>query len=123
MKIARLIVCGFAALTFVGSAYALQDAQPSDESATQVATADQGTEVASAASSKHEANKIDLNTADAKALAHAVKGLGMKRAQAIVAYRKEHGNFKSVDDLSQVKGMQKFVKKNHERLENSLEIS
>jgi len=51
--------------------------------------------------SKHE---INLNTANAKLLA-TIKGVGMRRAQLIVAYRKEHGDFKSIDDLREIKGI------------------
>lgn len=47
---------------------------------------------------------ININTADVDHLA-AVKGLGPKRAQAIIDYRQQHGDFQSVDDLSHVKGI------------------
>lgn len=45
--------------------------------------------------------KINLNTADEKMLA-AHPYFGWKIANAIVAYRFQHGNFKSVDDLSRI---------------------
>lgn len=62
-------------------------------------------------------NKINLNTADEKQLNHSIKGIGEKRAMAIVKFRKEHGNFKSVEDLANVPGIgKKFVKKNHDLL-------
>jgi len=48
---------------------------------------------------------VNVNTADATALAHSLDGVGPTKAAAIVAYREEHGPFKSVDDLSQVKGI------------------
>ena len=50
---------------------------------------------------------IDINTADAPALALAMKGVGTKKAEAIVIYRKKHGPFKSVDELAKVKGISK----------------
>ena len=34
-----------------------------------------------------------------------LKGVGEKRAKAIVAYRKLHGKFKSVNDLQKVSGI------------------
>ena len=34
---------------------------------------------------------VDINSAEAPALASALKGVGPKKAEAIVAYRKEHG--------------------------------
>lgn len=47
---------------------------------------------------------VDVNTADAKTLS-TLKGLGMKKAQAIIKYREKNGNFKSVDELASVKGI------------------
>lgn len=46
-------------------------------------------------------NRINLNTVDEKTLA-AHPYVGRKIASAIVAYRFQHGNFKSVDDLSRI---------------------
>ena len=51
------------------------------------------------------ADPVDINTADASTLAMAIQGVGMKRAEAIVAYREANGPFKSVDDLQNVKGV------------------
>lgn len=48
---------------------------------------------------------IDINKADAKALSVALQGVGTKTAAAIVEYRGKHGPFKSVDDLTKVKGI------------------
>lgn len=48
-------------------------------------------------------NKVDLNTATVEQL-RKVKGIGAAKAKAIVDYRTEHGPFKSVDALSDVKG-------------------
>lgn len=50
---------------------------------------------------------VDINTADAKALATAMTGVGEKRAQRIVEYRAKNGPFKSLDDLTRVKGIGK----------------
>lgn len=51
------------------------------------------------------AEVIDINTADAATLADAMSGIGPAKAEAIVAYRNEHGPFKSVDDLMLIKGI------------------
>jgi competence protein ComEA len=48
---------------------------------------------------------VNVNMADAATLAHSLDGVGPSKAAAIVAYREAHGPFKSVDDLSQVKGI------------------
>lgn len=47
---------------------------------------------------------ININTADAAALTK-LKGVGAKKADAIVAWRKTNGSFKSVDQLADVKGI------------------
>jgi len=61
------------------------------------------------------AQPVNINTADAGAIATALSGIGQSKAEAIVAYRKEHGAFKSADDLTHVKGIgQKTVDKNRE---------
>jgi competence protein ComEA len=63
------------------------------------------------------AGPVDINTADASTLARELNGVGPARAQAIVAYRNEHGPFKSVDDLRLVKNMpQKVIDNNRELL-------
>src|SRR5438046_2378874 len=60
---------------------------------------------------------VDINTADATTLARELNGVGPARANAIVAYRTEHGPFKSVDDLRLVKNMpQKIIDNNRELL-------
>ena len=49
--------------------------------------------------------QVNINTADVATLAGSLRGVGIKKAEAIVAYRSEHGPFKSVDDLVNVKGI------------------
>ncbi len=46
---------------------------------------------------------VNLNTATKEEL-DGINGIGPVKAQAIVDYRKKNGPFKSVDDLSNVKG-------------------
>jgi len=47
---------------------------------------------------------IDINKASKSELMQ-IKGIGEKKAQSIVDYRKKHGKFKSVNDLKNVKGI------------------
>ena len=49
--------------------------------------------------------KINLNSASAEDLTHAIKGIGHKRALAIVQYRQKHGHFKTITDLASVRGI------------------
>lgn len=50
-----------------------------------------------------ETTRIDINHADAKELTK-LKGVGMKRAKILVAYRNAHGPFRSINDLTKVRG-------------------
>ncbi|MCG6118754.1 MAG: helix-hairpin-helix domain-containing protein [Aquimonas sp.] len=63
------------------------------------------------------ADKVNINTADASTIAAALNGVGMAKAEAIVAYRTEHGPFRSADQLVQVRGIGlATVEKNRERI-------
>lgn len=54
---------------------------------------------------------VNINSADAKTLS-TLKGIGPKKAQALVKYREENGNFTSIHDLMKVKGFsQKFIER------------
>lgn len=57
--------------------------------------------------------KINLNTANADELAKSFKGIGKKRAESIVSYRQTHGEFKSIEDLSLVRGLGKSFVSHH----------
>ncbi len=48
---------------------------------------------------------VNINSASAKVIAQSLKGIGMKKAQAIVEYRKKNGSFKTLNDLTLVKGL------------------
>lgn len=59
------------------------------------------------------AGPVNINTANIESLAKNIKGIGVKKAQAIVQYRKTHGSFKRVEDIVRVKGIgQKLLEKN-----------
>lgn len=51
------------------------------------------------------ASPVNVNQADAQTIAAALDGIGMSKAEAIVAYRSAHGPFKSADELRNVKGI------------------
>ncbi len=71
-----------------------------------------------AESEKEEKSKINLNTADLAELQQ-LSGVGAKKAQDIIDYRSENGNFKSVEDLGKVSG---FGPKTLEKLRDSIVV-
>ncbi len=59
------------------------------------------------------ASPVNINTADAPTLSKNIKGVGMKKAQAIIDYREKNGKFNKVEDLMKVKGIGvKLLEKN-----------
>ncbi len=66
------------------------------------------------------ATPVNVNQADAQTIATSLDGIGMSKAEAIVAYRKAHGPFKSVDELGNVKGVgQKTLARNRDAIKLS----
>lgn len=60
---------------------------------------------------------VNINQASAQELADLLKGVGIKKAQAIVDYRDQHGAFKTKEQLSQVKGIgDAIVQQNEDRI-------
>ncbi len=58
---------------------------------------------------------VDINSASVKELT-SLKGIGTKKAEAILSYRKAHC-FKNVDEITKVKGIgKKFLQKNRANL-------
>lgn len=49
-------------------------------------------------------DKVNINTADAEELC-TLPGIGQTRAESILAYRKEHGEFSEIEDIMQVSGI------------------
>ena len=60
---------------------------------------------------------VNINAATAEQLSAGIKGVGMKKAEAIVAYREQNGSFKSKEDLLKIKGIgAKTLEKNWDRI-------
>ena len=65
--------------------------------------------------STQQIQMLDINSADA--IAAALNGVGLTKAQEIVAYREMFGNFHSVEELADVKGIgPATVEKNRQRI-------
>ncbi len=59
---------------------------------------------------------VNINTADKEMLMQ-INGVGEKRAEAIIEYRKANGKFKSVQELTEIKGIgQSLLDKNKDVL-------
>ncbi len=63
-------------------------------------------------------SKVNINTASAEEL-QTLTGIGEKKAQAIIDYRTQNGNFQSIDQLTEVDG---FGEKTVEKLRDSITI-
>jgi competence ComEA-like helix-hairpin-helix protein len=60
---------------------------------------------------------VNINAADAHSIADALVGVGMVRAEAIVAFREDNGRFADPYELVQVKGVSEAtVMRNEERI-------
>ena len=69
------------------------------------------------AGSANAQQAIDINSASAKEIAAAMKGVGEKRAQQIIEYRKANGPYQSIDDLINIKGIgKKTIQANREKI-------
>jgi competence protein ComEA len=64
-----------------------------------------------------EPTAVNVNSADAAAIAEALDGVGMSRAEAIVEYRHQHGAFADAYDLANVKGIgDRTIELNEDRI-------
>ncbi|MBY5921211.1 ComEA family DNA-binding protein [Ferrimonas balearica] len=60
---------------------------------------------------------VDINNADAETLADALVGVGLKKAQAIISYREEHGPFSTKEELLKVRGIgEELLARNQDRI-------
>ena len=62
--------------------------------------------------------KININTADEDALM-TLNGIGKAKAEAIIAYREEHGGFRSIEEIREVNGIKDSV---FERIRESITV-
>lgn len=74
-----------------------------EEARKREAVAEEGTSIG-AAEEPGKDGLVNINTADA-ALLTSVPGIGQVRAEAVIAYRKEHGSFQKKEDIKKVSGI------------------
>src|SRR5579862_2293724 len=102
MSFYRTLIATVAALGLATSVFAADEAATQKlADATPAATT---TTTTTTTTEKSTTTQVDLNTASAEDLTK-VKGLNKKKAEMIIKYRTENGNFTSIDDLSKVKGL------------------
>ncbi len=66
-------------------------------------------------SQAEKAHKININTADKEELM-TLSGIGEAQADAVIAYREEHGSFQNIDEIMNVSGIERiFLKKSKKR--------
>ena len=100
MKLARLLQTLALSLAFAGTAVAAAPLTPARGAAPAAAV-----------------ERVNINTADAATLDRVLVNIGPAKADAIVAYRKTNGPFRSIDQLALVKGIGlKTIEKNRGRI-------
>lgn len=103
MKLARLLQTAALSLALAGSAAA---AVPMARPVARPAAGPMTT-----------AERVNINTADAGTLDRVLVNVGPAKAEAIVAYRKSNGPFRTVDQLALVKGIGlKTIERNRDRI-------
>ena len=63
--------------------------------------------------------KININTATEAQLCD-IPGIGATRAAAIAAYRQEHGNFTSIEEIMRVNGIKEGT---YEKMKDSITVN
>ncbi|WP_426416620.1 ComEA family DNA-binding protein [Aestuariirhabdus sp. LZHN29] len=73
--------------------------------------------VVPAANSEVVIDTVNVNTANAEEISEGLAGIGLSKAQAIVAYREKNGPFVALEELTAVKGVgEKTLAKNAARI-------
>lgn len=132
MSFYRSMIAAVAAMGLATSVFAADEAttnatqnpagDATQQAATQQAAPQQIADASStsaAATTTQTADKVDINKATAKDLMK-VKGLNAGKAKAIVAYRKKHGDFKSLDELKDVKGFKRMNEDTMKQIQDQL---
>ena len=94
MKTVRILVASLVML--LGTVFSVEMA---------LAEADAQATNAQATNEQSASHVVNINTADAETLSSMLKGIGLKKAQAIVTHREKYGNFKTPGELTDVKGI------------------
>lgn len=72
-----------------------------------------------AVSEDNSDKRVNINTADASAFMQ-LPGIGQSKADAIIAYRKEHGDFKAPEELMNISGIKEGV---YQKIKDSIRVN
>jgi competence protein ComEA len=117
--IAAVVAMGLAASVFAADENTNKAQNPADAAPQAMQTADASQQAGQATTT--EQTKVDINKATAKELMK-VKGMSAAKAKAIVAYRKKHGDFKSMDELKDVKGFKRVNEETMKQIQDQLTL-
>lgn len=98
LLLVAIVTCTFALVALSGNSYAVsanKDAAPASKTAKSQTATD---------AKKQIAHDVNINTADKKLLTQ-LPGIGPVTADAILKYRDTNGQFKSIDELTKIKGI------------------
>lgn len=110
MSLYRSLLALLTAVVLVTPVFADEVTQPAaaqPEATQQVTDTATTTTTTTTATTVQQQTKMDINKATMAELTQ-VKGITPVRAKAIIAYRHKKGDFKSLDDLKNVKGFKKM---------------
>lgn len=120
MSFYRNVIAALAAMGLASAVFAA-DATNAAKSATTTKPAAAASANTQQTADATQGDKVNLNKANAKELAK-VKGVNANKAKAIVAYRKKQGDFKSVEDLKNVKGFKRIDEKTMKDIQDQLTV-
>jgi competence protein ComEA len=119
MFITAVATCALATSVFAAETNNAQN--PTEQNPSQQALKVADAQSADQQSGQATEQKVDINKATKKELM-SVKGLNSAKARSIVSYREKHGDFKSLDDLKQVRGFKKMSDEQLKEIEDQLTI-
>lgn len=101
LLLVALFICTLGLTTLADNGYATSETK---EGTAVSDTANTAKTAASAKAKKEIPHDVNINTAD-KELLTQIPGIGPVTADSILQYRKDNGQFKSLDELTKVKGI------------------
>lgn len=128
MSFYRSILAAVAAVALVAPVFADDTTSTTttdsatDSTVTQTTSSNEdGASTTTTTTTSSEETKVDINKATRKELTK-VKGITPSKAKAIIEYRKKNGDFKSLDDLTNVSGFKTLNEKTLKSIQDHLSV-